>query len=81
MGGVEMVITLGPDLEAALYDLARKRGVAPEVLALDALRERFLAPAAQIAPRDEWERRLRSAATNCGTSLSNEAVSSEGLYE
>lgn len=75
-----MVITVDPDLEAALNDLARKQGVAPEVLAVQALRERFLAPT-QIPPRDEWERRLRSAATDCGVSLSNEAVSSEGLYD
>jgi hypothetical protein len=75
-----MVITVGSDLEAALNDLARKQGVAPEILALQALRERFLAPAL-VPPRDEWERRLRSAATDCGVSLSNEAVSSEGLYD
>jgi hypothetical protein len=76
-----MTITLGPDLEAALSDLARKQGVAPEALALQALRERFLAPAMRTPPGDEWERRLRSAATDCGVSLSNEAVSSEGLYD
>ena len=76
-----MVITVGPDLEAALIDLARKQGVAPEALALQALRERFLAPALVAPPRDEWERRLRSAATDCGVSLSNGAVSSEGLYD
>lgn len=76
-----MVITLGPDLEAALNDLARKQGIAPEVLALNALRERFLATARQIQPRDEWERRLLEAATDCGVALSDEAVSSEGLYE
>jgi hypothetical protein len=76
-----MVITLGPELEAALNDLARKQGVAPEVLALNALRERFLAPALRMQPRDEWERRLLGAATDCGVALSHEAVSSEGLYE
>jgi hypothetical protein len=75
-----MVITLEPDLEAALSEQARKRGVAPEALALQALRERFLGPVV-APPRDEWERRLRSAATDCGVSLSNEAVSSEGLYD
>ncbi len=32
-------------------------------------------------PRDEWERRLRAAASDCGVSLSDEAVSSEGIYE
>ncbi len=76
-----MVITVGPDLETALNDLARKQGVAPEALALQALRERFIAPALRIQSRDEWERRLRSAATDCGVSLSHEAVSSEGLYD
>jgi hypothetical protein len=32
-------------------------------------------------PRDEWERRLRALAMDCGVSLSNEALSSEGLYD
>jgi hypothetical protein len=76
-----MVITLGPDLEAALTDLARKQGVAPEVLAVNALRERFLRPPPPIEPRDEWERRLLEAATDCGVSLSNEALSREELYD
>jgi predicted transcriptional regulator len=76
-----MVITLEPDIEAALKDLARKQGVAPEVLALNALRERFVAPALKVQPQDEWGRGLLAAASDCGVSLSNEAVSSEGLYE
>ena len=76
-----MVITLGPELEAALSELSRRQGVPPEVLAIEALRDRFLAPAPADESRDEWERRLRQIATDCGVSLSNEAVSSEGLYE
>jgi hypothetical protein len=32
-------------------------------------------------PQGEWQRRLRQAASDCGVSLSNEAVSSEGMYE
>jgi hypothetical protein len=76
-----MVIMLGPELESALNDIARKQGVAPEVLALNALRERFLAPTRRLQPRDEWERRLLEAATDCGVALPHEAVSSEGLYE
>jgi hypothetical protein len=75
-----MVITVESELEAALNELARKQGVAPEAFALQALRERFLPPAL-TPPRDEWERRVRSAATDCGVSLSDEAVSSEGLYD
>lgn len=76
-----MVITLGPILEAALNDLARQQGVTPEILALNSLHERFLAPAPQIQPQDDWERHLLEAATDCGVSLSHEAVGSEGLYD
>ena len=76
-----MVITLGPDLESALNDLAHKHGVAPEVLVLNALRERFLAPAPRLQPRDEWERRLLGAATDCGVSLSDAALSREEMYD
>ncbi len=77
-----MVITLGPDLEAALNEQARQQGVSPEDLALNALRERFLPPPRfQFEPRDEWERKLLEVATDCGVSLSNETLSSEGLYD
>jgi len=33
------------------------------------------------ATQEEWLRRLRGAASDCGVSLSNEALSSEGLYD
>jgi hypothetical protein len=75
-----MVIALGPELEAALIERARQQGVAPEVLALNALRERFLPPAA-LQPRDEWERGLLAAARDCGVSLLDSALSSEALYD
>jgi hypothetical protein len=76
-----MVITLGPELEAALNAAARQQGVAPEALALHVLRERFLATATPLAPRDEWERGLLDAARPWGTSLPDAALSSEGLYD
>jgi hypothetical protein len=47
----------------------------PKVKACDAVK------GLPFQPRDEWERRLLAIATDCGTSLSNEAVSSEGIYE
>jgi hypothetical protein len=75
-----MTITVGPELEAALKEEARKQGIAPQVLALSALHQRFHVPGLE-EPRDDWERRLREAATDCGVSLSDEAVSSEGIYE
>jgi hypothetical protein len=76
-----MVITLGPELEAALNEAASHRGVAPEVLALHALRERFLGTTSPLQPQDEWERGLLEAARDCGVSLPDSALSSEGLYD
>jgi hypothetical protein len=75
-----MVINLSPNLEAALNEHARQQGVEPEELAINTLRERFVV-VPPIVPQDEWERRLFSIATDCGVSLSNWAVSSEGIYE
>lgn len=75
-----MEITLDAELEAALKDWGRRQGVAPERLAVDALRKRFLIVAA-IQPRDEWERGLIEAALDCGVSLPDSTLSSEGLYD
>lgn len=36
---------------------------------------------AGVQPHDEWERLLRGLAKDCGVSLPDLAVSSEGLYE
>src|SRR5438067_590690 len=79
--GQAMVIKLTPQLEAVLNEQARRRGVAPEILALDALRDRFLPTAPAVEPRDDWERRLFEAAIDCGVSVPDSALSSDGLYE
>jgi hypothetical protein len=76
-----MVINLTPQLEAALSEQARRRGVAPEILALDALREQFLPKVPPVEPRDDWERKLFGAAIDCGVSVPDSALSSDGLYE
>ena len=70
-----MVITLSPELEAALNEAASHRGVAPEMLVFNALRERFLGAATVLQPQDEWERRLLGAARDWGISLPDSAVS------
>lgn len=75
-----MNLTLDPELEAALNEVARHKGIAPEVLALNVLRERILSMA-ELLPRDEWERGLLALAIDCGVSLPDWAVSSEGLYD
>jgi hypothetical protein len=76
-----VVITLEPELEAALNQAALRRGVAPELLVLDALRQRFLHGAAPAIPHDEWELRLLGMARECGVSLPDSALSRQALYE
>lgn len=76
-----MVIDLGPELENALLEVARRAGVAPEALALNVLRDRFLKSRPPFEPRDEWERRLLSVASDCGGSLRPSDLTSEGMYE
>ena len=75
-----MTITLTPELETALIYQARLRRVTPEALAQELLTKGLAAAPLLAEPRDEWERQLRAIAIDCGVSLSNEAVSSEGIY-
>lgn len=76
-----MVINLNPKLEAALGEQARQRGIAPEALVLDVLQDRFLRNIVPLEPRDDWERNLFGAALDCGVSVPDSALSSDGLYE
>jgi hypothetical protein len=75
-----MTVTLDPELESALREQANRQGLPPEVLALKALRERFLA-VQPLAPHDEWESGLLAAARPWGICLPDSALSSEGLYD
>jgi hypothetical protein len=76
-----MVITLSQELEAALQQEARLRGIAAEDLAVNTLRDQFLTAQTRVQPRDEWERRLLGLAKDCGVSLSDEALSREAMYD
>jgi hypothetical protein len=75
-----MTITLDPQLEAVLEEQARRQGISAEQLAVILLKERLNAVTI-LEPRDEWERTLLAAARPWGVSLSDEALSSEGLYD
>jgi len=75
-----MVLTLPPQLESALATQARQRGVAPEALAIEVLHRQLL-PVTPPLPVDDWERRLFAAAVDCGVSVSDAALSSDGLYD
>jgi hypothetical protein len=76
-----MVIKLSPELATAINEAAQQRGLSPEAMALTVLGERFLGAVSTLKPQDEWERGLLGAARNCGVSLSDSALSSEGLYD
>jgi len=85
-----MTIQLPADLQSAITDEARRLSVSPAQLVEQTLRQHFAASACQeltaqqpplLEPRDDWERRLRAIAIPCGISLSNEDLSSEGLYD
>lgn len=75
-----MTLALSPDLASVLAKAADERGVAPEEMAIRILRDGLGVPARPL-PRDAWEKGLLEAAVDCGTSLTNEAVSSDGLYD
>ena len=76
-----MDIRLDAELEAALNEHADRQGVDPEVLVIDVLRKQLICTDPPIQPQDEWERRLFGAAIDCGISIPNSALSSDGLYE
>jgi hypothetical protein len=81
VGRSVMVIKVESDLETALNAEAQRRGVSPETLAVDALRQRFLPRPLPFEPQDEWERGLLEAAIDCGVSLPDSAFSREELYD
>ena len=76
-----MVLEITPLLAVVLSEQARRRGVSPENLALEAIQDRYLPKVPTEAEHREWTRVLAEAASDCGVALSNEALSSEGLYD
>ena len=72
-----MTLTLPEPLAAALATHARQRGVAPEEVVVHILGQRLL----PLTPIDEWERGLFAAAIDCGVSIPDSALSSDGLYD
>ena len=80
-----MTITLTPDLETVVLKRARDRATTPESIVLEAIRNQLgpesSPPVVLPQPRDDWERRLLRVGTPCGVGVSDEALSSEGLYD
>jgi hypothetical protein len=72
-----MTVQLPAEVEQSIADQAKRRGITPEELVVDTLRQKF----EPLVPRDEWEARILSIGKAYGISLSNEALSSEELYD
>ncbi len=69
-----MTITLTPELEAAIGEAARERGLTAEEVVLETLRGKFLPAPAVLGDGDhlsEWEQQISAAA------LQVEAVTAE----
>jgi hypothetical protein len=77
-----MTISLSSELEAVLKDRAQRLGTTPEALAVRILQE-MLGPVTPppFEPRDDWERLVLAAGTNCGVVVSPSALTSDGLYD
>ena len=80
-----MTIQLAPELEAAVTHEAQRLGTTPEMVVQRAVQDHLRAHAAPVsldrsAPQEKL-RRILAVARDCGVSLSNEALSSEGLYD
>jgi hypothetical protein len=69
-----MIITHTPDLEQALAAEACKLGRTPEQMALDSLRERFLAPASDLSRGGEQATRADFLRGHLGVLHSSEHV-------
>jgi hypothetical protein len=76
-----MTITPDPQLEAALKAAAEQQKVSPEALALESLRQKFLPRPLPFEPQDEWERRLLSAASDCGVPNPGTNYGREEIYD
>jgi hypothetical protein len=78
-----MVVALNPELEKVVKDQADRAGRTPEEVVNDVLRRGLLPDYRDQVPppRDEWEALLRSIPVRTGISLTDEQVSSEGIYE
>ena len=73
-----MTVTI--EIADEIIEQARKHGTTPEKFVLDAVREK-LAHAAHELSNDEWTQLIKNIGAPAGVSLSDEAVSSESLYD
>jgi hypothetical protein len=76
-----MTVTLDPNLEAALIEEAKRQGIDPETLVVNMLQKKFAQLRQPSEARDDWERLVLAAGSDCGISVPTSALTSDSLYE
>lgn len=74
-------VTLPAELERVAVEEARRAGQSTQEFVLGILRRSLLSLNSTPTDEQEWRQNLTAATVDCGTSLSDEALSSEGLYD
>lgn len=74
-------VTLPTDLERVAIEKAMRAGKSPQDFVLAILRHSLLSPSMTPAAEQEWHQKLTTVSVDCGTSLSDDALSSDGLYD
>ena len=76
-----MILEINGELEAAIAEAASRAGTTTEELALRYLNSAFSKPTQPYMPRDEWERQMFSIISDCGVSLPDSVLCSDGYYD
>ena len=74
-------VTLPAELERVAVEEARRVVQSTQEFVLGILRRSLLSLNSTPTDEQEWRQNLTAATVDCGTSLSDEALSSEGLYD
>lgn len=76
-----MMIEINAELEVALQESAKKKGMSAEALARQILGEKLKKNRKPFEPQADWEKLLMSAASDCGVSPPNSAFTRDELYD
>jgi hypothetical protein len=80
-GEINMNIALDPKLEGAIVAEAKRQGIDPEAVVANLLKKKFLELRQPSDARDDWERLVLAAGSDCGVSIPDSALTSDGLYD
>ncbi len=74
-------VTLPTELERVAVEEARRAGQSTQEFVLGIRRRSLLSSNSTPTDEQEWRQNLTAATVDCDTSLSDEALSSDGMYD